>query len=321
MTTNVRALWTMPPRGRYGFLDTSDGAGIRYAIWPNEGRDTKKPKRPRGTVILLTGRREFIEKHVETIIDLLNRDFAVYAMDWRGQGLSTRPLPDRQKGYVRSFDNYLDDLHLFVETIVRPRAPGPYFILAHSMGGHITLRYLHDHPDIIERAVLTAPMVDIGPGPFLHATLSTGISLITWLGGGRSYAPRQKGFDPQEIKFAGNLLTSDPGRFHIETGWAASNPELGLGGPTYGWLYAALKSIRILKSRGYPEKISAPVLMVQSGIEHIVCNEAQDKLAARMPRAQVVRIDGARHEILHERDEFRNEFWAAFDPFIDAAYQ
>ena len=60
-----------------------------------------------------------------------------------------------------------------------------------------------DHPDIVDRAVLTAPMIDIGPGPFLHAVLSTSISLVTWFGGGRWYAPRQKGFDPQEMKFAG----------------------------------------------------------------------------------------------------------------------
>ena len=321
MTTNVRAFWTMPPRGKYGFLDTSDGAGIRYAIWPNEGPDPNKPRRPRGTFILLPGRREFVEKHVETIIDLLNRGFAVYAMDWRGQGLSTRILPDRQKGYIRSFDDYLNDLHLFVETIVRPRAPEPYFILAHSMGGHIALRYLHDHPDVIERAVVTAPMIDIGPGPFLHAILSSGIAMVSWLGGAKSYAPGQKGFDPHAVKFAGNPLTSDPGRFHIETGWAASNPDLGLGGPTYGWLHAALKSIRTLNRRGYPERIRAPVLMIQSGNDQIVRNDAQDKLAARMPRAQVVRIGSARHEILHERDELRNEFWAVFDPFIEAAYQ
>ena len=321
MKTNVRAFWTMPPRGRYGFLDTSDGAGIRYAIWPNEGTDSAKPRRPRGTFVLLPGRREFIEKHVETIIDLLNRDFAVYAMDWRGQGLSTRILPDRQKGYIRSFDDYLNDLHLFIETIVKPRAQGPYFILAHSMGGHIALRYLHDHPDMIERAVLTAPMIDIGPGSFLHTVLSAAITLVTWGGGAKAYAPGQKGFDPHAVKFAGNLLTSDPGRFHIETGWAASNPELGLGGPTYGWLYAALKSIRILQGHGYPEKIRTPVLMVQSGLDQIVRNEAQDSLAARMARGQIIRINGARHEILHERDELRNEFWAAFDSFVDAAYQ
>jgi lysophospholipase len=315
VSTNVRALWALPPKGKYGFLDTSDGAGIRYVWWPNDDKDT-----PRGSVVLLTGRREFIEKHAETIIDLLNRNFAVFAFDWRGQGLSTRALPDRHKGYVRSFDDYLNDMHLFVETIVKKNAPEPYFILGHSMGGHCALRYMHDHPDIIERAVLSAPMVDIGPGTVLHAVLATGITLVTWFGGAKSYALGQKGFDARTHKFAGNVLTSDPGRFHIETGWAASNPDLGLGGPTYGWIRAALKSIRILNSRGYAERIRAPVLMVQAGKDQVVRNDAQNRLAARMPRGQVVRIDGAMHEILHERDEFRNAFWDYFDKFIEAAY-
>lgn len=315
MTTNVRALWALPPKAKYGFLDTSDGAGIRYVLWPNT--DAGKP---RGTVVLLTGRREFIEKHVETIIDLMNRRFAVYAIDWRGQGLSTRALPDRQKGYVRSFDDYLNDLHLFIETIVKPTAPEPFFFLAHSMGGHCALRYLHDHPDIIERAVLTAPMVDFGPGKFLHAVLAAGITLATWFGGAQSYALAQGGFDAKEHKFAGNVLTSDPGRFHLETGWAASNPDLGLGGPTYGWIRAALRSIRVLNKRGYAERIRTPVLIVQAGNDKVVRNDAQNRLVARMPRGQIVRIEGAMHEILQERDEYRNEFWGYFDKFIEAAY-
>jgi len=320
VTTNVRALWTLPPRGRYGFLDTSDGAGIRYALWPNDRTGDGAERQPRGTVILLTGRREFIEKHVETIFDLLNRDFAVYAMDWRGQGLSSRLLPDRHKGHIRSFDDYLGDLHLFIESIVRPKAPAPYFILAHSMGAHCALRYLHDHPGIIDRAVLTAPMIDIGPGKALHAILATGISFATWFGGRTAYAPGQKGYDPQDNKFAGNVLTSDPGRFHIETGWVGLNPDLGLGGPTYGWIYAALKSIRILKSRGYPEDIQTPVLMIQAGKDVVVRNDAMDRLSDRMPWSKVIRIEGARHEILQERDDYRNAFWSYFDPFIESSY-
>ena len=52
------------------------------------------PERPRGTVVLLTGRGEFIEKYATEVVgELLERGFAVVALDWRGQGLSDRPLP------------------------------------------------------------------------------------------------------------------------------------------------------------------------------------------------------------------------------------
>ena len=305
----------LPPKGKYGFLDTADGVSVRYATW---SADAEAGKPSQGTVVLLTGRREFIEKYSETIGELLQRGLSVCTMDWRGQGLSTRLLPDRQKGYVRSFDDYVVDLNQFIETIVRPNFPEPYFFLAQSMGAHCALRYLHNHTDVFDRAVLTAPMVDIGPGTILHAILSATITLVTWFGGRHSFIVGGSRYDPKEIKFAGNRLTSDPGRFHIETGWVGANPDLALGSPTYGWVRAALKSIRLLKKRGYVERIRVPVLMIQASQDVIVRNDAAKQLANRMSRSQIIRIDGAKHEILQERDEFRNEFWKHFDAFIAA---
>ena len=50
-------------------LRAVDGVRLRAARWAPEGE-------PRGTVALFGGRGEFIEKHYETIGDLLQRNFA-----------------------------------------------------------------------------------------------------------------------------------------------------------------------------------------------------------------------------------------------------
>ena len=79
-----------------GAIKTSDGVNLRFARWaPPPGR--------KGTVVLMQGRAEFIEKYFETVRDLRARGFAVATFDWRGQGLSDRRLSDRHKGYVRNF--------------------------------------------------------------------------------------------------------------------------------------------------------------------------------------------------------------------------
>jgi len=52
----------------------------------------------KGTVCVFGGRGEFIEKYFETIGELRRRGFAVATMDWRGQGRSSRQLPDARKG-------------------------------------------------------------------------------------------------------------------------------------------------------------------------------------------------------------------------------
>ncbi len=61
----------------------SDGAQLRAAFWRPEGV-------PRGTVALVQGRAEFIEKYYEVVGELLERGFVVASFDWRGQGLSQR---------------------------------------------------------------------------------------------------------------------------------------------------------------------------------------------------------------------------------------
>src|SRR5262249_62139395 len=64
-----------------GAIQTPDGVNLRFARWaPPPGR--------KGTVLVLQGRAEFIEKYFETVRDLRARGFAVVTFDWRGQGLS-----------------------------------------------------------------------------------------------------------------------------------------------------------------------------------------------------------------------------------------
>src|ERR1039457_1328599 len=64
-----------------GSIKTLDGVSLRFARWaPPVGR--------KGTVVVLQGRAEYIEKYFETVRDLRARGFAVSTFDWRGQGLS-----------------------------------------------------------------------------------------------------------------------------------------------------------------------------------------------------------------------------------------
>jgi lysophospholipase len=50
--------------------------------------------------------------------------------------------------------------------------------------------------------------------------------------------------------------------------------------------------------------------------DKVVANGAIAALARRMPTAHLITLDGARHEILMEREAVREAFFAAFDVFI-----
>ena len=91
----------------------------------------------RGTVVICTGRAEFIEKYFETVAELIARRFDVVIMDWRGQGGSERELADRAKGHIDDFGTYERDLAALIRQILQPFCPQPWFAVAHSMGGAI----------------------------------------------------------------------------------------------------------------------------------------------------------------------------------------
>src|SRR5271169_357456 len=96
-----------------GTLKTPDGVNLRFARWaPPPGR--------KGTVVVLQGRAEFIEKYFETVRDLRARGFAVATFDWRGQGLSDHALSDPHKGHVRNFSEYATDLAAIMDQVVLP---------------------------------------------------------------------------------------------------------------------------------------------------------------------------------------------------------
>ncbi len=270
----------------------------------------------RGTVVLLGGRSEFIEKYRETVEDLLKRDLDVFTFDWRGQGLSDRLLPNRHKGHVESYDDYLKDLEYFMGTVVLPGGTRPVFILAHSMGAHITLRYLHDHPGVVDRAVLTAPLIDIAWPAYLKHVMKGLANLMSATGFKKKYATRAMDFDPSRRRFQGNRLTRDAQRFQQTIDLIVENPKVAVGGVTFGWLAATFASIQLVMAENYCQNIETPILIISAGADRIVSRGAQEVVCQRLPDCRLVTISGSRHELLIETDAVRGQIWELFEDFV-----
>lgn len=296
----------------YGFITTAGGVHLRYGIFPG------KKHRNAGCVILLSGRTEFMEKYSETIRDLQHRGYEVFTFDWRGQGLSTRPLQNRHKGFIDDYQEYIDDLDIFFKTVVKPRAAGPYILLAHSMGAHIALRYLHLHPTAVKKTILISPMFDINTAPFPRkvAKLLTRIMVNFPVRRSRhAYAFGQSDYHFDNHLFENNPLTSDPVRFMADKTEIEKNNHLALGGVTFGWLEATYDSIEKIHRPEFLHGITTPVLIVGAGADTVVCMKAQKHVCAHLPDCRMEIIPCARHELLMERNIFRNVFWDIFDSF------
>ncbi len=164
-----------------GTIKTPDGAELRFARWqPPAGR--------KGTVCVFTGRGESIEKYFEVVRELRERGFAVAMIDWRGQGHSSRQLRDPRKGYVRRFSDFEIDVETFVQQVMLPDCPPPYYALAHSMGGAVMLRVAHSGKRWFDRMVLSAPMIDL-PGFTTKLPTRILVRSLRLLGMGGRYVP------------------------------------------------------------------------------------------------------------------------------------
>lgn len=292
-------------------LECTDGVGLRAAYWPMAGMGA-------GTVVVLPGRSEFIEKYAEVIGELGGRGFAVAALDWRGQGGSERGLSDSRKGHIDDFHLYLRDLDALLVHLARIDAPRPWYGLAHSMGGAILAYAIATGEQRFDRAVLSAPMFGICDAPtsgvasFAAAALHLiGLGGMTVPGGG---AHEATAFAP----FEGNPLTSDKARYERTTSVLIAGPDLAIGAPTVSWVAAALRLIREMEHPEFGLAARCPMLIVAAGNDTIVSTAACEVMGLRLRGASSITIPGARHELLMERDGIRQQFWAAFDAFIHA---
>lgn len=148
------------------------------------------------------------------------------------------------------------------------------------------------------------------------------VQFLCWLlpkiGLGRLFLPGQNKRPLAPQGFPGNNLTSDQRRFMQATNTLAQEPDLGVGGPTFSWLNAALKSLRQLHAHTPKAKFCAPILIVAAGRDRVVDNEAIRRFCAVASGVSLAVIPEARHEILFERDSIREQFFAAFEAFTSA---
>jgi len=287
-----------------------DGAQIRYATWGPTGLNKL------GTVCILMGRGEFIEKYFEVISDLRRRGFAVAIMDHRGQGGSSRPLANPRKGHVDDFAQYDSDLERFMADIVLPDCPAPYYALAHSMGANILLRATRSRMCWFDRIVLTAPMIELNPSRTGVPASSRLAEILTLCGLGTMFVPGGSARSWDEQPFKNNPLTSDSQRYARTQEVLRTAPELALGSPTIGWYHAACQSMALLNSTAFPSSVKVPALIVASGNDPVVSLRAIETFASRLRLGRHVLVPGARHEVVQERNALREQFWAAFDAYI-----
>ncbi len=113
---------------------------------------------PLGTLVLVHGFAEHSDCYNRFATGIQDLGVSIHALDLQGHGRSPG-----QRGFIPDFSHYIRDLRLFLEHLDSIKLlQGPVFLLGHSMGGLISLRYLIDEKDSpIDSLLLSSPLLGI----------------------------------------------------------------------------------------------------------------------------------------------------------------
>jgi lysophospholipase len=268
-------------------------------------------------IMIVNGRIESVYKYRELFFDLFQLGYDVYSYDHRGQGLSERLILDSDVGHIEQFEDYVNDLGNIIDFFNLNHYSKRYLV-AHSMGGAIALRYLQQkEKSPFDAIALTSPMLGLPIPYYLHPIARPYTYWLTKKSQIPTYAP---GYGPYyEKPFEDNPLTHSSVRYTWFRALYQSNAQLQVGGPSSRWVWQSLLTLKQIYHDA--KKIQLPLLILQAGNDHIVDNKAQLKFILRVQKTNLNTklkiINGANHELLFEKDEYRNRVLQSITHFLE----
>ena len=286
-----------PEGGAAFWLRADDGVRLRAVVWGQDGA--------KGTILIYPGRCEYAEKYGLTAKALVDRGYTCAAIDWRGQGMADRLLPDPNVGHVNAFSDYQKDAAAYLGMARDLGLPEPFYLLAHSMGGCIGLRHLVNGSPF-RAASFSAPMWGISVAPKLRPVAMVVPPLARALGFGARRTPSTSSASYLlDVDFEGNMLTTDREMWDYMIHQVREEPQFRLGGPSLQWFAEAVDETKSLSRAARP---TLPAHASVGSLERIVSAKAVETIMADWTNGTFTRIDNAEHEILMEQEPMRTGF-------------
>lgn len=141
---------------REGTFRGHGGLELYYQCWRPEGT-------PLAVLVLIHGFGEHSGRYMNVVNHLVPRGYAIWSFDHRGHGRS----PGR-RGFVRTWDEFREDIRLFLEMVRQQEGGLPVFLMGHSMGGLMVLEYALHHPEGLQGVIASGPaLAQVGVSPVL----------------------------------------------------------------------------------------------------------------------------------------------------------
>ena len=286
-----------PPDGwTWGLVKVGPDPEARYGV-------SAPGRRPRADVLILSGYGETAESWFETARALNGKGYVVWVLEPVGQGGSGRYALPRDLGHAPSLEPDVGAARAMAGLVIRRR---PLFVLAGRSAAPTAIEALGSGL-AANGVILSAPDLQPDPSaPYDRADLMRRIWLGPLLAPG-SEAWRRDGPDDRALG-----LTHDAARGRVRAQWQTANPDLRMGGPSWGWR-AAFADAADRAEQAAP-RLKAKVLILQpdKGM-----GEAR-ALCRRLPGCTLKPVGPAGAALQLEVDEVRQSWLSAVVAFIES---
>lgn len=268
------------------FFQASDGTRL-YRRWWGEAR--------KGTIVLVHGFGDHVGRYRYLVQALCKHGYRIEGFDSRGHGQS-----GGVRGHVDPFSQYTNDLHTFLQLIQR-QPTGPLFLLGHSQGGHIVLRYGLEQPKApIQGIVVSSPF------------LGMSVKLPAW----QSIA--LKALDRLYEQFSQAVPIQESDLSH-DQGWIEETKRDPLYGrtATARWYTSTRKAHQLIHQKA--EQFRHPLLLQQAGEDRLIDASAGLRFFEKIRSIDKQRIEypGYYHEIYNETPDRRGSVFADLTTWLN----
>lgn len=271
--------------------------------------------RCRGAVVISFGFTEFADKYQELTWYFLMEGYSVCILEHWGHGFSGRGVSDPNLVWVDHWQRYVADLAAFCSQVGRSYAGDrPLVLYAHSMGGGVGARLLERFPVMIDKAILSSPMIVPRTGlmPAVAWSAANGACLMGW---SRRMAPGFGPFNP-EIN-----MDNYPGGSRARVTWAQrqrrDQVRFQTSAATFGWVRESLELSRAVLRPSQCGQVESPLLVFQAQHDRFVLPSPQERFVAQVRdggcQAELVKIPDSMHELYQMPN-------AVLGPYLDRIF-
>jgi alpha-beta hydrolase superfamily lysophospholipase len=127
----------------------------------------------RAVIVLVHGLGEHSGRYDHVVGRLLGEGYAIHTLDHRGHGRS-----DGSRAFIENMDNAVADVDTLVDRAVAAQPGVPVFMLGHSMGGLISVRYALAHQERLAGVILSATLAQLDAVPKPLELVARALSVI-----------------------------------------------------------------------------------------------------------------------------------------------